>query len=41
MAQLVYLKAKAMKMTNFVKNKFKNASINLKVYNIFNLGTSR
>lgn len=31
MAQIVYLKAKAMKMTNLIKNKFRNANISLEV----------
>jgi|JI10StandDraft_1071094.scaffolds.fasta_scaffold07364_10 hypothetical protein len=34
MGELVYLKAKAMKLTNAVKNKFKAANIGLEV-NIF------
>lgn len=31
MAEIVYLKAKAMKMTNFLKKKFEDAGINFEV----------
>lgn len=41
MAEIVYLKAKAMKMTNFIKKKFLDAGINFEVkYNII-VGTQR